>query len=234
MMLRTAALLLLTSLGIAQDAKIKRPRILLIGDTSLNNHFQNTQKALRGKAEVVRSPLGHLSSGAALARIDELQQHERWDIVCVNFGLNDLMCRDPNSKRVRAMSPKAGGVPVTTPKDYAKNLVKMVTHLRKSSTRLIWLTTMPLHPRQNSSAIEPTAIVRYNKVANDQMQALGVETLDLHSQIEKALAPAKNQRGRNHQHNQLFKKDLSGPVVKAIQAPPATGTPEPKGRRKGR
>jgi len=223
-MLRTTACLLLASALFAQDvAKIELPRVLLLGDTSLNNQFQNTQKALRGKAQVVRSPLGHLSSGAVLARVGELQQ-QRWDIICLNFGLNDLMSRDPGSKRIRAMSPQAGGVPVTSLEDHGKNLTAIVNKLRKSSNRLIWLTTMPLHPRQNSGAIAAADIARYNKVATQRMQALGVDTLDLHTHIEEALAAAKNQRARNHQHNQLFKQDLSAPVVKAILAIPTETT----------
>ena len=135
-----------------EQPKSETPRVLLIGDVSWNNHFQNAQKALKTKATVVRSPLGYLSTGASLTRIDELLQDQRWDLVCINFGLSDLMYRDPRSKRVRAMSPRAGGVQITRVEDYSKNLANLVARLRKSSSRVLWLTTMPLQPRQRTSA----------------------------------------------------------------------------------
>ena len=40
----------------APDGPTKK-RVLLLGDVSLNNHFQHAQKALKDQAEVVRSPL---------------------------------------------------------------------------------------------------------------------------------------------------------------------------------
>lgn len=223
-MLRALAVALLAGIAFAQDAKQPRlPQVLLFGDISLNNHYQNTQKALKGKAVVVRSPLGHLGTGAALTRIDEVLQQQQWDVICINFGINDLMHRDPNSKRVRAMSPKAGGVPVTSLDDYDSNLMKLIPKLREASSRILWLTTMPLNPRQNSGAINAEDIGRYNVAAGRCMKALVVEVVDLHMQIEDRLATAKNPRARNRKHNDVFKKDLSAPLVQAILAiPPET------------
>ena len=196
------------------------PAVLLIGDVSLNNHFQNAQKALKDEAEVTRSPLGHLSTGAALARIDEVLQGRRWDLICVNFGLNDLMCHDPRSAQVRAMSPAAGGVPVTPLAKYGDNLERLVDRLHQSTHRILWLTTMPLNPRQRSGAISAADVAPYNAVASQRMAALGVEVVDLHAQVTDALQDAKHERERNHQHHLLFKKDLSKPLVDAVLAVP--------------
>lgn len=215
------AIALLAGLASAQQpAKPQLPRVLLVGDISLNNHFQNAQKALKGKATAVRSPLGHLSSGAMLQRIEEVLQKQRWDVVCVNLGLNDLMHRDPASKQIRAMSPKAGGVPVTRLGQYGDNLERLAEQFHASSHRVLWLSTMPLNPRQRSTAIDAADIDRYNDVASRRMQKAGVEIVDLHGQILEALKDAKNDRARNHQHHQLFKKDLSKPLVDAIQSQP--------------
>jgi len=217
-----ASLALLAGLvGAQQPSKPQLPRVLLVGDVSLNNHFQNAQKALKGKATVVRSPLGHLSSGALLRRLDEVLQKQRWDVVCINAGLNDLMHRDPASRQIRAMSPKAGGVPVTPLPDYGAQLDRLVPRLYAATHRVVWLTTLPLNPRQRSTAIDAADIARYRDVAVRRMREHGVEVVDLHAQIEAALRDAKNERDRNHQHHLLFKKDLSQPLVAAILAMPS-------------
>lgn len=207
---------LVASLTAQDQPKTELLRVLLIGDVSWNNHFQNAQKALKDKATVVRSPLGYLSTGAALIRADELLQTKRWDLVCINFGLSDMMHRDPRSKRVRAMSPRAGGVQVTHVDDYSKNLGKLVTRLRKSSSRVLWLTTMPLHPRQRTSAIVASDIPVFNGAASVIMNNLNVEVVDVHAQIRLALSVAKNQRARERLHHDLFKKDLSAQLVARI------------------
>lgn len=207
---------LVASLTAQDQPKTELLRVLLIGDVSWNNHFQNAQKALKTKAMVVRSPLGYLSTGASLTRIDELLQDQRWDLVCINFGLSDLMYRDPRSKRVRAMSPRAGGVQVTHVDDYSKNLGKLVARLRKSSSRVLWLTTMPLHPRQRTSAIVASDIPIFNAAASVIMSKMNVEVVDVHAQIKLALSVAKNQRARERLHHDLFKKDLSAQLVTQI------------------
>ena len=199
-----------------EQPKSETPRVLLIGDVSWNNHFQNAQKALKTKATVVRSPLGYLSTGASLTRIDELLQDQRWDLVCINFGLSDLMYRDPRSKRVRAMSPRAGGVQITRVEDYSKNLANLVARLRKSSSRVLWLTTMPLQPRQRTSAIVTSDIPIFNAAASVIMTKMNVEVVDVHAQITLALSVAKNQRARDRLHHDLFKKDLSAQLVTRI------------------
>ncbi|MGK0153151.1 MAG: hypothetical protein ACI9SE_000095 [Neolewinella sp.] len=196
----------------------KLPRVLLIGDISLNNHFDNAQKALAGKAMIVRSSYGYLPSGAALQRIDELLTQQKWDVVCFNFGLSDLMHKDPKSKQIRAMSPRAGGVPVTVPKVYAKNLERLVARFKKASGKVIWIPTLPLHPRQRSGAIDAVAIATYNTIALATMREASVPVLDLHDQIVSLLAKAENHRAKERLHHKLFKSDLSAPLVARIAA----------------
>lgn len=225
MIARSLALTLLAAALHAQAEPTEaQPRVLLIGDVSLNNHFQNSQKALKGQAEVTRSPLGHLSTGAARARLAELLQGARWDVICVNFGLSDLMYRDPRSETVRAMSPAAGGVPVSTPERYEQNLARLFDQMHDAAPRVLWLSTMPLNPRQRSGAIDAADVERYNRAAARAAAARGVEVVDLHAQVEGALADAKSERARNHQHHLLFKTDLSKPLVEAILAVPTEST----------
>ena len=112
-------------------------------------------------------------------------------------------------------------MPVTPLADYGDNLERLVDRLHQSTHRVLWLTTMPLNPRQRSGAISAADVAPYNAVASQRMAQLGVEVVNLHAQVTDALKDAKNERERNHQHHFLFKKDLSKPLVDAALAVPA-------------
>ena len=81
----------------------------------------------------MRSPLGHLSTAAALERLDELFGEARWDAICFSFGVSDAVHKDPRRDEVRAMSPAAGGVPVTPLAAFGPNLVFCSTQIQHGS-----------------------------------------------------------------------------------------------------
>lgn len=207
----------------AQDdaAPAPRPRVLLIGDQGLSSHLDKVGVQLKDEAEVVRSPLGHLATGAALERIDELlgdsSKGPAFDVVCFNFGLSDLMCRDPRTKEVRAMSPAAGGVPVTPLARYRENLKELVAGFRAAGVEPLWISTPPLHPRSRNSALDPAAIPAYNAAAAAIMAEHDVRVFDAHAQVEELLEPAKDARARDRLHNDVRRKDLSEPLVEQLR-----------------
>lgn len=216
------AALTLASAGSAQEQptepKTVRPRVLLVGDQSLSNHFDRAAQALKDEAVVVRSPLGHLSSGAALARIEEILGEEHWDLVCFHFGLSDLMFRDPRSEQVRAMSPAAGGVPVTPIERFAGVLARVVDSLRAAgASRLLWVTSVPLHPSRRSAAIDADRLPIYGQAARTVMREHSVPVFDAHAQVAALLEEAPDPRSLDRFHNQLYGKDLSGPLVERIR-----------------
>lgn len=192
------------------------PRVLLFGDTTFAGHYQGAAKKLDGRVEVVRSDLGYLHSGAALERLEEVLQEARWDLVVFNFGLSDLMHRDPRTQAIRAMSPAAGGVPVTTLEDHAAHVHALVAALRASGAKLLWTTTMPISPRNRSGALESAAIERYNAAALEVLNSQDVPVLDTHGQIAGELAKADNRRAMERLHNGLLKQDLSEPLAARI------------------
>lgn len=192
-------------------------RILLFGDQSFSNHHGNAAKALQDRADAVRSPLGYLPTGQALARLDEILDGGPWHIACVNFGLSDLMCRDPRTKAIRALSPAAGGVPVTSAERYGQNLQAIIVALRERGVTPIWTTTLPLRPRNRSSAVSEEAITTYNAVALEVMRRLEVPVIDTHEPIRAALDAVDNPRQLDRTYNELLKADLSGPLVEALR-----------------
>jgi len=214
--------LALAGVGAAQEQpttpETARPRVLLLGDQSLSNHLDRAAQALKDEAVVVRSPLGHLSSGAALARIEEILGEEPWDLVCFHFGLSDLMFRDPRSEQVRAMSPAAGGVPVTPIERFPGVLARFVDRLRAAGApRLLWVTSVPLHPSRRSAAIDADRLPAYGRAARTVMREHSVPIFDANAQVAALLAEAPDPRSIDRFHNQLYGKDLSGPLVERIR-----------------
>lgn len=192
------------------------PRILLLGDTTFGGHFRNAARALKGAAEVVPSPLGHLHSGAMLERLEEVLGEEPWDVVVLNVGLSDLMTRDPRSRAIRAMSAAAGGVPVTPLAQYGPRLERLVTRLRATGARVVWLTTLPLNGTNRRHAVREADLQRYRARALERMGAKGVPVVDTHQAIVDVLEAEPNLRARPRLHNDTLKSDLSGPLVKRL------------------
>ncbi len=208
------AAVLLTGFAVAQQQVAKaRPRILLIGDRGFDNHFGNAARSLQDRADLVRAPLGFLPTGAALQRVDELLAGGPWDLIVFNFGVNDLMHRDPRSRQIRAMSPAAGGVPVTSLDDYAAHLRQLAARFAASGTRLLWVTTLPLHPQRRSTALIPSDLARYAASASQVVTELAIPVFDAHAQVRAVLDAVENPRAVDRAHNDLFKGDLSAPLV---------------------
>lgn len=214
--MKVLACTLLLMVGAAQEPAPK-PRVLLFGDITFQGHHRGATQALGEAAEVVTSPLGHLSTGAALARLDELLGEGPWDVVVLNCGLSDLMTRDPRSKALRAMSPAAGGVPVTPLDEYGERLDELVEALRARGARLVWTTTLPLSGRNRSHAVRAEDVERYRAVALARMAAHGVAVIDTHQAIVDVLATEPNPRAVDRLHNDTLKSDLSGPLVARLR-----------------
>lgn len=211
----------LASATLAQNPERAKARILWFGDVRLQTMQRHTANALRSEAEVVASPLGWLDSSAALQRLDEILGKREWDVICFNFGMCDLMHRDPRSRAIRAMSPAAGGIPVSTLPTFTKNLRRLVERIRTvSDAPLIWMSSLPLPPGYRNTCIEPGSVEAYNSAAEAVMRDLGVPIVDLHGQITARLEAAAKDGKRivGRAYNRLIGSDLSGELVAALRA----------------
>ena len=214
------ALLASAQLFAGQDAEREgdRARVLLFGDISFQSHHRHAATALKAEADVVQSPHGYLHSGAVLERYGEVFGDGAWDVVCLNCGLSDMMFRDPRSREIRAMSAQAGGVQVTPIEEHVANLEALVLRLRGDGARVVWTTTLPLHPhRRKGAAVVAEYIERFNAAAVERLRALSVTVVDTHSDLMDELAKAENPRQVDRMHNDLLKGDPSGPLVAQLR-----------------
>lgn len=106
----------------------KLPRYLYIGDSMSGNYAKALEKALKGKFNIVHPPTNCGNSGKGLANIAQWmgpydQKGKQWDIISFNFGH-----WDSNS----------------TKDLYQSNLRGIISQLKKTGAKLIYVTTCPV------------------------------------------------------------------------------------------
>jgi hypothetical protein len=104
------------------------PRYLFIGDSISGNYSSGLREALKSRFNLHHPPTncGPVGKGAREIRdwLGDYQQKGRhWDVISFNFGHWDV----GNSKEL-----------------YQKSLREVITELKKTGARLIWITTCPV------------------------------------------------------------------------------------------
>jgi acyl-CoA thioesterase-1 len=206
--------MLLTAVASAQEKKI--PQVLFLGDPVQQAIVQAAAKELTGKANFHYPPPGSANdSGTALARIDQLLGDKPWDIIYFNFGIGDLFYKDPASKEIRIMNKDAGGVRVSTPSQYEKNLEAIVKRLTASKAKLIWGSTTPLN---NGNLFDGDSEKEYNAIAARVMASHKVPVLDLHAYAMAQFKPGDKQPPHDKYAAEMQKRgrSLHTPLVNAF------------------
>ncbi len=206
--------LLLSPAATAQDKKILQ--VLFLGDPVQQGIVQAAAKELTGKANFQYPPPGSANdSGSALARIDQLLGDKPYDIIYFNFGIGDLFYKDPASKEIRIMNKDAGGVRVSSPDQYEKNLDAIVQHLTGSKAKLIWGSTTPLN---NGHLFDGDSEKEYNAIAARVMAKFKVPVLDLHAYAMAKFKSDEKQPPPDKYAAEMQKRGhpLHPPLVKAI------------------
>ncbi len=171
---------LLLLLGINVLAVEPLPRVLVLGDSFYQNLTNSAVQKLNGRAQVVYANPG--DSSYALANLDELLGKDKWSVIYFSFGIADLCYKHPDLKGVRALSKAAGGVRVSSPELYEKNLTALVPRLKATGAKIIWAsTTPPVSPGGAFINYDPGSEVEYNKIAAKVMAAQSVTVNDMHA-----------------------------------------------------
>lgn len=177
----------LCALTIAAEPTL--PRVLILGDSNYQEPTQQLANQLKGKVEVVHSRLQThevLHTGIAPARLDELLGDKKWDIIHFNFGLGDLLHKAPNLKTLRTMPKHIGGIRVTTPAQYEKNLHIIVARLKTTGAKLIWASTTPIRASA-TGVFEVGSEIEYNTIAAKVMAQHKVPINDMYAYAKSVM-----------------------------------------------
>ena len=201
------------------------PRVLLIGDSISIGYTPPTRALLKGKVNLARIPTNGGPTTRGLSELDKWLSKGKWDVIHFNWGLHDLKYIDDKAKLV---APPKGKQQVP-PTQYEKNLIELVTRLKKSGAKLIFATTTPV-PQGAGGRIKGDA-AKYNAIAVKVMKAHGVTVNDLYSFILPKLKT--HQRPRNvhflPQGSQALASEVAANILGAlgIRSTKAARAPQP-------
>ena len=217
--IRLTGLLLIwgCSLVQAQDNSLKQ--VLFLGDALHGQIVRAAQNELKDQVKVtVPSNPIHDDSGTALKAFNQLVGETSWDLIYFNFGIGDLTYIDPKTKERRLLGNQAGGVRVSSPEAYRKNLQGLVKRLKKTEAHLLWGSTTPLAQLGYSYRIlDQDSELAYNQIAAEVMAKAGIPIVDLHSYISRNLEGVKRPPNYSSYLKHFSKSEtpLQLPLVKA-------------------
>ena len=189
------------------------PRVLIIGDSIYNEPSRMVTEELKGRVEIVwQYDFSNLHSGAALEQIDKLLGENDWDLIHFNFGLADLMHKDPNTKSIRAMSKEAGGIRVSSPQVYEKNLRELVKRFQATGAKIVWASTTPIRSDYNG-VLEADSEIEYNRIAAEIMKENQIMINDMHAYINASEVAKKSNNPLSFNRHPLHP-----PVIRTILA----------------
>lgn len=153
------------------------PRVLILGDTFYQNMSNAATAEVKGRAQAVYANPG--DSSYALAHLEELLGKDKPSVIYFNFGHADLCYKHPSLKGVRALSKSAGGVRVSSPEAYEKNLNELVRRFKATGAKLIWASTIPVPAGMFAINADLGSEVEYNAIAAKVMSAQNVTVNDM-------------------------------------------------------
>jgi acyl-CoA thioesterase-1 len=159
--------------------------VLLIGDSISIGYTVPVRKLLAKKANVHRIPTNGGDTVRGFTSMDKWLGKKPWDVIHFNFGLHDL-------KRLKGKKYDVGGKQVRSPKEYAKNLEKIVVRLKKTGATLIWASTTPV-PEAARGRLQGDSVI-FNREAAKIMKKHGVRVNDLYTYISPKLGKAQKPR----------------------------------------
>ncbi len=190
-----------------------KTKILIIGDSISIGYTPFVAEALQDEAIVIHNPGNAQHSGNGIEKLEEWLGDENWDIIQFNWGLWDLCYRHPDSK-VQGNRDKTNGTITLSIEEYEKNLTEIVSRLKQTKAKLIFVTTSYIP--ENEAGRFAGDDIKYNTVAKNIMTKEGVLVHDIYAisqQIHK-----KYGKGNDDVHyTEEGYKLLANPIVKFIQ-----------------
>jgi hypothetical protein len=188
------------------------PKVLIMGDSISIGYTSHVIENLKGVAEVRRHKGNAGPTIRGVAKIEEWLGKWKWDVIHFNWGLWDIYGWEYHKDD---RSPEA----------YGKRLESLVGRLKKTGAKLIWATTTPACPANETTMerrfkqkvwISTELERKYLEVALAVMKKYGVKVNDLHAFMKprwNKYAIADN----NVHFTKLGSQKLGEQVAKAIQ-----------------
>lgn len=187
--------------GPARLAPLQEPfKVLLLGDSISIGYTPFVQRALAGRALVLRPMLANgeepencAGTTYGLTRLDEwLATDDRsWDVIHFNFGLHDLKHVDPESGQSSELPEHPRQA---EPLVYEAQLREITERLLATGARLIFATTTPVPPDVGGALRAPQDSVSYNRIARRVMESFDIPVNDLHAYVFPTLDELQNSK----------------------------------------
>jgi lysophospholipase L1-like esterase len=153
----------------------KRYSVLIIGDSISIGYAPFVQSKMSGIADVQRISGNGADSVNVRAHLDEWLSSGHFDLVSINCGLHDL-------KYTQRHQVEAG--------QYEQNLIAIFEQLEKHSTRILWVTTTPIHDERHAARKAGFRrlnqdVDEYNQIALKVAKARQIAVCDLNEVVRQ-------------------------------------------------
>lgn len=157
---------------------LRKPRVLIIGDSISIGYTPFVKEYFKGKASIKHNPGNAQHTGTGLKQIDKWLGNRNWDIVQFNWGLWDLAYRNPDAK-ASGNRDKVNGTITYSVDEYASNLDSLVTYIKsKTDAKLIFVTTSYV-PKDEAGRFSSDP-EKYNAAAKAIMKKHAVQVNDIY------------------------------------------------------
>lgn len=193
------------------------PNVLILGDSISIGYTLQVRKALKNKANVLRpikkdgKVLNCQGTKNSVNKIKTWLGDTKWDVIHFNFGLHDLKHVEPKNGK-NSNNPEHPQQ--SPPKQYKKNLTKIVKTLNDTGAKLIFANTTPIAPETTKPLRLPEYPIQYNKIAIEIMETNQIQVNDLFSLMNSNLK--KYQRNKNCHFNKIGNAILAEQVSNTI------------------
>ena len=202
------AILALSFLFIAAKSD-KVTNVLIVGDSISIGYTTIVQKALSPNINVEHNDGNGGSTERGVTSIEKWLGNKQWDVILFNFGLHDLVYKDSLNKYDVVKGKLA--VPLDA---YRKNLEFIVSKLRETTAKLIFINTTVVP--ENSIGRKTEDPAKYNAVALEIMKKNKIEVLDLYT-ASQTIHPANSKPGNVHYTDKGYEL-LADLVIKTIKS----------------
>ena len=192
------------------------PRVLLIGDSISIGYTLQVRKALKGKANVHRPPTNCGPTSRGVESIDQWLGDKKWDVIHFNFGLHDLKYLGPNGENLQNPNDPKNHQQVP-PKEYEKNLRKIVERLQKTKAKLVWRNTTPVPEGAKGRVVGDSD--KYNAIAAKVMKDNGIEVHDMYASVKPKMAELMQPKGNVHFNKggcEILGQEVAAVILKAF------------------